>query len=160
MTIQHLGFVSQIAHRTQIILARAHALLAVSSGELRMHTHTHTHTQPSVRRRQSSLRFSITVHFIFCWQTDTGSSLRAQKSFWKKDLKDRVLAERGLPFMSLPQTSMWGRWWSTAPPSRQVHVMVLVVGERGTSLLGLGMEELAHDLPKDRTSHRLLVSEK
>ena len=123
-------------------------------------THTHTHTQPSVRRRQSSLRFSITAHFIFCWQRDTGSSLRAQKSFWKKDLRDRVLAEHGLPFMFLPQTSTWGRWWSTAPPSRQVHVMELVVGGRGTSLLELGLGELAHDLPKDRTSHRLLVSEK
>ena len=127
MTIQHLGFASQIAHRTQIILARAHALLAISSGELRMHTHTHTHTrthtQPSIRRRQSSLRFSITAHFILCWQTDTGSCLQAQKSFWKKDLRGRVLAECGLPFMSLPQTSTWGRWWSTAPPSRQVHVM-------------------------------------
>ena len=133
MTIQHLGFASQIAYRTEIILARANALLAVSSGELRMHAHTHT--QPSVRQRQSSLRFSITAHFILCRQTDTGSCLGSQKSFWKKDLRDRVLAERDLPLMSLPQMSMWGKWWSTAPPSRQVHMMVLVVGGRGLSPL-------------------------
>ena len=137
MTIQHLGFASQIACRTEIILARANALLAVSSGELRMHahTHTHTHTHSSVSQHQSSLRFSITAHFILCWQTDTGSCLGSQKSFWKKDLRDRVLAERDLPLMSLPQTCMWGKWWSTAPPSRQVHMMVLVVGGRGTSPL-------------------------
>ena len=59
-------------------------------------------------------------------------------------------------------------WSPLHVPAPNVHVGQVVVhgtpitaGPRdGTSLLELGLGELAHDLPKDRTSHRLLVSEK
>lgn len=110
---QYLGVASHIPHKAQIILARANPLLAVSKRKLRARMHAHRHAQKAFRQARSSLRFvSITAHFVLCRQTHAGSCLRAQKSLYPKDLRDRSARQTlRLPLTPQPSTFGQSRGW-------------------------------------------------